>query len=157
MTHAALIPRSHVDLLERPLLGVLATALPDGTLQAQPVWYDHEGFVVRINTMRGFRKERNTRADPRVTLLIVDADDQGRWIEIRGRARLVEDGALAHLDGLARRYTGATHYFGECVPASCASTEIPVIAEITPVRVVCDAIHRPADNTKEATHVHRNS
>lgn len=149
-TAASLLPASHRDLLERPLLGALTTRMPDGMPQLQPVWYDLDGYHIRISTMLGFRKERNMRADPRVALLIVDPDDTGRWIEIRGRVELEAAGAREHLDGLARRYTGATRYFGECVPAGCAETEAPVIARLTPLRVVCDAIHRPGRAEREA-------
>lgn len=142
MSALARIPPSHVDLLERPLLAALTTRMPDGSLQTQPVWYDYDGSFVRINTMRGFRKERNMRADPRATVLILDPDDHGRWIEIRGYVELDGTNALDHLDRLARRYAGASRYFGECVPAACVETEVPVVARLAPARVVCDAIHR---------------
>lgn len=132
------IAPSHLDLLERPLLGALTTRMPDGALQTQPVWFDFDREEVRLNTMRGFRKERNMRADRRIALLIVDPDRPGRWIEIRGCVELDETAALVHLDGLARRYAGASRYFGECVPAALAEREVPVLVRLTPARVVTE-------------------
>jgi PPOX class probable F420-dependent enzyme len=139
---AAAVPRDHLDLLQRPLVAALTTLLPDGRPQTQPVWFSYDPPLLLINTMRGFRKERNMRGDPRVTLLVVDPKDSSRWIEIRGDVELVSEGAMAHLDRLALRYAGVESYFGGCVDAALARTEFPVIGRVTPCRVVCDAIHR---------------
>lgn len=129
------IPPSHRDLLEGPVAATLVTVMPDGRPQATVVWCNLEGPYVMVNTMRGFRKERNMRARPRVALLVVDPADAGRWIEVRGTVELIDDGSGAHLDRLSTLYTGAERYFGEVVPAEYAESEIPVIARITPVRI----------------------
>ena len=50
-----------------------------------PVWCNRQGDVVLINTMRGWRKEKNVRADPRVSLLAYDPRRPTHNIEIRGR------------------------------------------------------------------------
>jgi PPOX class probable F420-dependent enzyme len=134
----ATIPESHRDLLERPLTAALTTRLPDGRLQTHPVWFDAGDGRVRVNTMRGFRKERNMRADPRVTLLVVDPGPNVHWIEVRGLVDLGEEAAGRHLDGLAGRYTGVRHYFGGVVPAELSATEVPVMGRISPIRVVTD-------------------
>lgn len=139
----AVVPSDHVDLLERPLVAALSTLLPDGQPQTQPVWFSYEPPYVLINTMRGFRKERNMRANPRVTLLVIDPEDGARWIELRGLVELIDEGCAAfHLDSLAMRYAGVPNYFGGCVSAELADREIPVIGRITPQHIVCDAIHR---------------
>jgi hypothetical protein len=36
------------------------------------VWCDYDGQYLRVNTMRGFAKERNMRRNRRVTLLCYD-------------------------------------------------------------------------------------
>jgi hypothetical protein len=61
------IPVSHRDLVECPPVAALTTVMPDGSPQTSVVWCDRADLV-RINTMRGFQKERNMRRDPRVTL-----------------------------------------------------------------------------------------
>jgi PPOX class probable F420-dependent enzyme len=133
---ACRIPADHLDLIQRPLMGVLSTLLPGGQPQTQPVWYSFDPPCVLINTMRGFRKERNLRANPRATLLVIDPDNSNRWVEVRGLVRLTETGAGAHLDQLAKLYAGVDRFVGGCVPAELAEREQPVIGRITPIRVV---------------------
>jgi len=129
------IPDTHRDLLEGPIDVALVTVMPDGQPQATVVWCNLEGPYVMVNTMKGFRKEQNMRARPRVALLAIDPTDALRWIEVRGTVELIEEGAQAHLDRLAALYTGAEHYFGGVVPAEYAHSEVPVIARITPIRL----------------------
>ncbi len=45
------------------------------------------------------------QANPKVSLLIVDPENTGRFLQIRGEVELVEDGALEHLDAITRKYT----------------------------------------------------
>jgi PPOX class probable F420-dependent enzyme len=133
----AAISPSHLDLLAAPPVAVLTTLLPDGRPHTTVVWCDYAAPHVRVNTMRGFRKERNMRADPRVTLLAYDPCQPLRSLEIRGRVvAMSEDGALAHLDHLARLCTGRSPYFGACVPAEFAARETPVLCLILPLHVV---------------------
>ena len=112
--------------------------MPDGYPQTSVVWCDFDGTHVRVNTMRGFAKERNMRRDPRVTLLCYDPSRPLRYLEIRGEVvRMTETGAREHLDALASRYAGRPiRYFGDCIPASFGETEVPVLCEIGPTRVV---------------------
>lgn len=146
------IPTGHADLLERPLTAALSTLFPNGMPQTQPVWFTYEPPYVLINTMRGFRKERNLRGDPRATLLVMDPLNSSRWLEIRGTTELIESGAQAHLDSLAMRYAGVQHFIGGCVPAQLAGHEIPVIGRITPLRVVdessAERAHVPATSAR---------
>lgn len=136
------IPDTHRDLLERPLDAALATRMPDGSAQTQPVWFELEGDDVLVNTTRERRKGANLEADQRATLLVVDPDDDGRWIEIRGDVDLIGEGAAEHLDGLTRRYTTHERYYGSIYPEEQRERETRVIARIHPRRIVCDAIHR---------------
>jgi Pyridoxamine 5'-phosphate oxidase len=66
---SAEIPASHRDLVDCPPVAALTTVMADGYPQTSVVWCDFDGEYVRVNTMRGFAKERNMRRDPRVTLL----------------------------------------------------------------------------------------
>jgi hypothetical protein len=102
------------------------------------VWCDFDGECVRINTMRGFAKERNMRRDPHVTLLCYDPAQPLRYLEVRGLVEaMTEAGAGAHLDQLASKYAGRpVSYFGDVLPASFAQTEIPVLCHIRPTHVV---------------------
>jgi PPOX class probable F420-dependent enzyme len=132
------IPASHLDLVECPPVAALSTVGKDGYPQTSAVWCDFDGTCVRINTMRGFAKERNMRRNPRVTLLCYDPSQPLRYLEVRGRVvELTEEGAAAHLDALASKYAGRpVRYFGDMIPARFAETEVPVLCRINPVHVI---------------------
>lgn len=132
------IPASHLDLLECPPVAALTTVMPDGYPQTSVVWCDFDGTYVRINTMKGFQKERNMRRDPRVTVLCYDPLEPLRYLEVRGSVvAMTEEGAASHLDELASKYVGRRiRYFGDCVPLSFAESEIPVLCLVEPSRVV---------------------
>ena len=132
------IPESHRDLVECPPVAALTTVLPDGYPQTSVVWCDFDGTYVRVNTMRGFQKERNMRRDPRVTLLCYDPRRTLRYLEIRGRVmEMREEGALEHLDALSSKYARReVRYFGDMIPARFAETEVPVLCMILPTTVV---------------------
>jgi PPOX class probable F420-dependent enzyme len=132
------IPPSHRDLVECPPVAALTTVMPDGYPQTSVVWCDFDGECVRVNTMRGFQKERNMQRNSRVTLLCYDPKEPLRYLEVRGTVvEMTENGAAAHLDALASKYAGRPiRYFGECIPARFAETETPVLCRIRPARVV---------------------
>jgi PPOX class probable F420-dependent enzyme len=135
------VPASHVDLLTRPICGVLTTMLPDGQPQSSLVWVDHDGVCARFNTTLERQKGRNLLANPRLSLLVVDPDNTGRFIQIRGDAELVTERALAHLDVLTRKYTRHPCYYGFIYPVEQAARETRVIGRIHARRITLDAIH----------------
>jgi len=132
------IPISHRDLVECPPVAALSTIGADGYPQTSVVWCDFDGECVRVNTMRGFAKERNMRRDPRVTLLCFDPRETNRYLEVRGTVvEMTEHSAGRHLDELASKYAGRpVRYFGDVLPAGLAETEIPVLCRVRPPRVV---------------------
>jgi PPOX class probable F420-dependent enzyme len=124
-------------LLDAPPVAALTTLMPDGAPHTSPVWCGFDGTRILVNTMRGFRKERNMRRDPRVTLLCYDPAEPLRSLEVRGRViEMTEEGAREHLDELALRYTGTAPFFGRVVPAELAFAETPVDCWIAPTHVV---------------------
>jgi PPOX class probable F420-dependent enzyme len=132
------IPASHRDLVQCPPAAVLTTVTTQGYPQTSVVWCDFDGQCLRVNTMRGFAKERNMRANPRVTLLGYDPRRTLRYLEIRGTVvEMTEAGAAEHLDSLASAYAGRpVRYFGDAIPAHFADTETPVLCRIRPDHVV---------------------
>jgi hypothetical protein len=65
-----------------------------------------------------------------VTVLAVDPDDDGRWLEVRGRVvEQTEQGARQHIDALAKLYMGVDAY------PFYREGEVRVIFKIAPVRV----------------------
>jgi PPOX class probable F420-dependent enzyme len=137
------IPESHRDLLTGAAHGILATMMPDGQLQASVVWVDYDGAHVLINTTLERQKSQNMRADPRVSLLVVDPHDGSRWIEVRGRVvEMRREGAEAHADLLTRRYTRKERFYGDIYPVEQRQRETRVIVVIEPLKFSLDAIFR---------------
>lgn len=97
------------ELLSRPNFAALSTLLPDGTPQTHLMWVDadDEGNVL-LNTEIHRQKFANVRRDPRVTVLVFDVANPYHFVEIRGRVTATIGGAeaRAHIDTLARKYTG---------------------------------------------------
>ena len=106
------IPEKYADLLEqKKAFANLATVMPDGSPQVTPVWFDYKDGVVRVNSAKGRVKSRNMQQGAAVALSILDPDNPYRYIQIRGRvARVVEEGASAHIDALSKKYLGQDKY-----------------------------------------------
>jgi PPOX class probable F420-dependent enzyme len=85
----------------------VTTLRADGSPHSTVVWIDAENGDVLVNTARGRAKERHLLADPRVSVLTLDAADAHRWLLVEGRATLEDEGAGEHIDALAVRYMGA--------------------------------------------------
>lgn len=132
------IPESHRDLLDGDYCAALTTVMPDGQPQITPVWCNRDGEYVLINAMRGFRKEKNMRCNPKVTLLVYDPTNPLHSIEIRGTVvEMTEEGALEHLNHLTQLYMHkpGARFFGDSVPAELQATYVPVKIKIAPTRV----------------------
>jgi PPOX class probable F420-dependent enzyme len=135
------IPDSHLDLLTRPVHGVLTTMGSDGQPQSSLVWVDvQDGFAV-VNTTLERQKGRNMVANPKVSLLVVDPDNTSRYIQIRGDAELTTEGALDHLDAITRKYTSHPAFYGYVYPVEQRARETRVICRIHARRISLDAIH----------------
>jgi PPOX class probable F420-dependent enzyme len=93
-------------LLLEPNFATVGTLNPDGSAQLSIVWIDWDGESVLFNTAAGRAKPRNLERDPRASVLVVDRADGYRWVAVGGDAELTTDGADAHIDKLARKYTG---------------------------------------------------
>jgi PPOX class probable F420-dependent enzyme len=106
------IPANYLDLVtQKKAFANLATIMRDGSPQVTPVWIDHEGGMIRVNTAKGRVKARTLRPGARVALSIMDPDNPYRYVQIRGRiASAREDGADAHIDALAKKYLGKDKY-----------------------------------------------
>ena len=139
---ATTIQTSHLDLLDRRVCGVLTTIGPDGWPQSSLVWVDWDGECARVNTTLERQKGRNLLGNPKVSLLLVDPDDTSRYVQIRGDAELVSNGAVEHLDSLTRSYTRHPCFYGHVYPTSKRERESRVICRIHARRVTLDAIHR---------------
>ncbi len=132
-----MIPDSHKDLLERPVVVALATVMPDGQPQVNCVWCDYDGEHIRLFTLYGFQKEKNMRERRMATILAVDPDNPYRYLEVRGTVEeMSEDGAEQLADQLTQKYMGKPSYFGYVESAEKKGKLRLVACKIRPTRVV---------------------
>jgi PPOX class probable F420-dependent enzyme len=127
----ATIPEKYLDLLnKKKAFAVIATTMPDGSPQVTPVWFDFKDGHVRVNTAKGRVKARTLKKGAAVALAIIDPDNPYRYVQIRGRVtRVTEDGAVPHIDSLAKKYLGQDKY------PHAAPGEVRLMAEIEPTSV----------------------
>jgi hypothetical protein len=110
--------------------------MPDGQPQTTPVWCNLDGDDVLINTMQQFRKAKNMKLNPRVTLLAFRLKNPLVNIEVRGRVvEMTEQGALDHLNELNMLYTGEPAFFGDAIDAELSHKYTPLKVRIRPTRV----------------------
>ena len=126
----AMVPEGYRDLLSKKSFAHVATVGRDGAPQVTPVWIDYDGTHVRFNTARGRVKDKNLARNPKVALAIMDPDNPYRYVQVKGRiAEVTETGANAHIDALAKKYTGQDRY------SNHKPGEVRVIYKILPERV----------------------
>ena len=100
------VPENIAQILERPNPAVMATVRPDGAPLSVATWYLYDDGRVLLN-LDGTRKRLDhLRADPRVSLTVLDGDSWYRHVSLRGRVTITPDDDLAGIDRLSTHYTG---------------------------------------------------
>jgi len=101
-----LTPDDLGNLLELPLLAILATHRRDGTVLLSPVWHEWRDNGFSVVTRSDDGKAAHLRRDPRASIVVCDDAPPYRGLEVRARARLItlEDGAIPRR--IATRYLG---------------------------------------------------
>ncbi|MCL1593264.1 MAG: PPOX class F420-dependent oxidoreductase [Actinomycetia bacterium] len=136
-----LIPAALRDLLDAPIVAALATILPDGQPQVTPVWCSYDGTHVVVNATADRQKHRNMVERPRVTLMVVDPDNQFRYVEIRGIVdEITAEGGGESMDSLSLLYTGQHKRYGIEAPPRDESERL--LYKILPVRVSFNPLTR---------------
>lgn len=101
------VPAELVDLLTGSTLGHVTVVTPKGTLVSHIMWVDYEDGRVLTSSRVGSAKGKALRADPRVSISVVDAANPWRWVSVSGRVvEIVPDTDLVFIDKMSRRYTG---------------------------------------------------
>ena len=97
------VPATHLDLLDAET-AVLATIGPDGRPQLSAVWFLRDGDDVRVSLNTDRQKVANLRADPAVTLFVLDPVAPTRYLEIRGDALIEDDPDYAFASRVGAKY-----------------------------------------------------
>ncbi len=97
-----------VRLAKGPNLATVVTLMPSGQPQAQLTWVDTDGEYILINTEPTRQRAKNLSRDPRITVLIHNAENAFDWAEIRGTVADIVGGqpAREHIDELSQKYLG---------------------------------------------------
>jgi PPOX class probable F420-dependent enzyme len=95
------------DLLEQPIIAVLATRRADDSVMLSPVWFEwHDGGInIWVPTPEG-GKVGHVRRDPRVTVVVANQTWPYKGFELRGEATVSPDGFYDVLRRTALRYDG---------------------------------------------------
>ena len=120
-----------VQLLDKPVLGYIATLMKDGSPQVTPVWVDTDGEYILVNTSEGRIKARNLRRNPHVAISMADPSDPFMGsLYVRDKAvEITAEGADDHIDRLAKKYTEAEKY------PNRQPGEVRLIVKIKPERI----------------------
>ena len=116
------------DLLEQPIIAVLATRRLDDTTLLSPVWFEWRdgAFHIWVESEEN-GKVRHIRRDPRVSFVVANSEWPYKGLEVRGEATITTDDFYGVLGRTARRYMGA-----EVEERMVASTPPGVVIRIEP-------------------------
>jgi PPOX class probable F420-dependent enzyme len=126
-------------LLDKPVTASVATVSEDGRAQLTPNWCTYDGTYLYLNSVRGRLKDRNIRARPDVTVMLMNPENPYHWMTIYGVVEQIieeDDPQQGHLatesiDGLASKYLGTSPY-----PLRDPQGEVRVLYKVRPVQIV---------------------
>jgi PPOX class probable F420-dependent enzyme len=123
-------PADLADLLEQPLVAVLATYRRGGGVLLSPVWHrwHDDGFDVVVYPTD--IKLKHLRRDPRASIVVYEHEPPYRGLEARGEVRLSSEGSAEAIASMAVRYLGP-----EDGPAYAATVTDSVLVRLEPDQV----------------------
>ncbi|MGW4365820.1 pyridoxamine 5'-phosphate oxidase family protein [Nocardia takedensis] len=101
------VPAGYEDLLQRPLVGILATVKPHGAPDQIPMRFRWDGARLRMSHTIPRRKFTNLQANPNYSFLITDPREPARALEAQGWLVTV----LADEEG--KFYSELSQFYGE--------------------------------------------
>jgi PPOX class probable F420-dependent enzyme len=89
----------------------VSTSMPDGSIQTLPLWIDADDEHLLLNTEVHRQRYKNLQKNPHVTVTLVEEGNWYSYAEVRGHlaGEVRGDEARAHIDRLARKYTGGDY------------------------------------------------
>jgi PPOX class probable F420-dependent enzyme len=118
------------SLIEGKTFASIATINADGSPQVTPVWVEHDGTHLIVNSETRRTKVRNLRRDPRVAVSIPNAENPYEYAQVQGRVvEISEQGGAEGIDRLSRKYLGQDTY-----PYN-QPDDVRVVIKIAPERV----------------------
>lgn len=101
------MPANVLALLERPNPAVITALRPDGQPVSVATWYVMDGERILVNMDEGRKRLDYLRADPRVSMTVLDDNGWHTHVSVQGRVvEIADDEGLVDIDRIARHYTG---------------------------------------------------
>ena len=114
------------DILNQPILAVLATKRKDSSVLLSPVWYEYSDNEITIATFAQAPKLKHIARDPSITIVVAEQTIPYRGFEARGKADIITpDNMLDIIRRIAVRYQGVEK--GKDFADSCADQEMSLI------------------------------
>ena len=126
-------PDSHAEFLDFPVAS-LTTIGDDGFPQSTLIWFLHDEGELRVSLNKSRLKTRNLRKRPQLSMLIIDMNDQMKYLEVRGTAKLEDD-----TDGSFAKRVGAK--YGADLAAYDAPGDERVVVTIEPNNIRAVNMH----------------
>lgn len=130
------IPKSHLDLLNQPIVITLTTVTAQGEPYSVVTWKRWDGEYLYLTSDAGKRKHRNILENRNVAILILDPKSDHRYLSLGGVVEeIIDIDVITELDRQSIAFTGAK-YFGNLEPSENEATFTGVYFKIRPTRVV---------------------
>jgi PPOX class probable F420-dependent enzyme len=123
-------PEDLREMLERPLVAVLATYRTDGGVLLSPVWHQWRDGGFDVVVYSSDIKVKHLRRDPRASVLVYEHEPPYRGLEARGEAQILDEGAPEAILSMGIRYLGP-----EDGPAYAATVTNSVLVRLVPEHV----------------------
>jgi|KBSSwiStaDraftv2_1062776.scaffolds.fasta_scaffold673541_1 PPOX class probable F420-dependent enzyme len=132
---ASLTPEAVDAFLRETRIAKLAYLHEDGSPTIIPIWFEWDGKVARMFTSRTSRKARRIAEEPRVALSVEEpVGVHERWVTIEGTCAISDEGTVALIERLARRYYDPTRA-EEAITGWTKRPESWVTLTVTPTRI----------------------
>jgi PPOX class probable F420-dependent enzyme len=100
------LPAELQEVLANANPAVIGTVRPDDTPNTVATWYLWEDGRALVNMDEGRRRLDYLRANPAVSLTVLDAAEWYRHVTLHGRISLQPDPGLVDIDRISTHYTG---------------------------------------------------
>ena len=77
------LDETYKQLMDKPILVVMAVIGGDGRPNLTPMWFDYEGDKVLVNVAEHRRKTDWIRKTPQITLLLLNPENMYHWMSLK--------------------------------------------------------------------------
>jgi len=122
------IPASHRDLVSQPHGCIISTVTPTGLVQSTAMWFLYDDGKIKFSLLGHRKKFRNLQANPACTFFLMNPQNMGNVIEVRGTATLEPDPDKAFVLKVREQY-------GAAGPPTDGPADERFVVTINPTRV----------------------